>query len=102
MEESQAAGGKEITTARESAEGAGGRIADASLPSLPPISSQRQSTEVSLSGHREGRGRVWTVDLVVLGKAHTQQMGITSVDAIKPRCIFSWVAFQAGGKSVNQ
>lgn len=77
-EEGCAAGGKEATAARESAEGAGGR----DTRPLSPISSP-------ISGNREGQGRMWTVDLVGVVKAHTQQMGKTNVDAIKPQYKFS-------------
>lgn len=54
MEESQAAGGKEITTARESAEGAVGRIADASLPSLPPSLAKRSPLRSASQGTEKG------------------------------------------------
>ena len=70
LEEGHTAGGKEAATARENTEEAGDARPHSPLSS--PISGHRQSMGASLSEHRAGQGRVWSVGV---GRAHTQQMG---------------------------
>lgn len=69
------------------------------LPSPPPslaIGSPWGPASQSTEQGKEGCGQ-WGWGGLTLSK-----WGLASVDAIKPPCIFSWVAFQDGGSTANQ